>query len=629
MTFLRRHLPLLLVLLACLVPAGQAQDPDRDQDRDTDQDQARPQHVGRVLDWSSHHVILSGGLVAADLDNARTEPRILYRLAERNLSRASARTSSSRFGREDRRGGRPVRRPKAATKIDWSIPLGAGIVAPNMYPAKFSFDINAAPSCANDYVVFALNVAGATPGQANLLGVNNLYSGTGGSCGANPSIRFAYNGSTAAGAVLTSPVVSLDGKRIAYVESTGTTAVFHVLTWKASEGTSATAAVTPTLNGACTGTVAAPTSSCLKSITLSGTAGDTLSSPWIDYQTDKAFVGTNDGKIHRISCVFNCALNTPPAIDWSFTLPVAGTGGAAAQPNGPVYDSPSGRLFVGDQLGELWVINAKGASPSLNAGPVMIGGGGCTVTNPPGRTGTPVPCTANGGSFGIADPVIMDSSGVSQRIFAFSGNDGTAGASATVAQLKMDLTALVRVHVGQGSVGATIANWNLHTGAFDDAYFGATPSNGYLFLCGTGAANTQPFHYWLGFDAYPVMNSTPDGSLFRVMTPDIACSPYTEVFNPNINLRGVAGHHDLLVSALMGNTAATGLILLNDISTGAIINGQATTVAYSGGVSGIVADNVSTVGQASSLYFSTQGVVNVGTCNNARCAVKLTQLNLQ
>ena len=53
------------------------------------------------------------------------------------------------------------------------------------------------------------------------------------------------------------------------------------------------------------------------------------------------------------------------------------------------------------------------------------------------------------------------------------------------------------------------------------------------------------------------------------------------------------------------------------------------TVNYPGGVSGIIIDNVSTAGQASSVYFTTQGVVTVGTCNNARCAVKLRQLNLQ
>lgn len=420
-----RYVVLCLAFVAGLSLAGRAQD------------EPRQQHVGRVLDWSYRHVTLSGGLPAADLNRAKTEPRILYRLVERNLPRVPARQQLRQMGAEDRLPRRPLTPKNRGMKIDWSIPLGAGIVAPNMFPAKYSFDINATPSCANDYVVFGLNVAGATPGQANLVGVNNLYSGANPRlCAANPTINWAYNGSTAGGSVLTSPVLSLDGKRIAYVESTAGSTIFHVLTWKAGQGTSATAAATPTLNGACTGTVPAPTSSCLKSILLSAAATDTLSSPWVDYQTDKAFVGTDDGKIYRISCVFACAINTQPAVDWVFTLPVAGTGGAAAKPNGPVYDFPSGRLFVGDQLGELWVINASGASPSLNAGPVMIGGGGCTTTNPPGRTGAPAPCTANGGSFGIPDSVILDSSGVSQRIFAFSGNDGTAGASAVVAQVK-------------------------------------------------------------------------------------------------------------------------------------------------------------------------------------------------
>jgi hypothetical protein len=363
-----------------------------------------------------------------------------------------------------------------------------------------------------------LNVADAA-GQAKLLGLNQLYRGTGGLCGTGTAnVNWAHNGSTAGGKVLTSPVISLDGTKIAYVESAASSTIFHILTWRTGEGTSATAAVVPTLNGSCTTT---PTvSSCLKSVTLPGTAADT--SPWIDYQTDTAFVGTDDGRIHKISCVFSCALNSQPTVLWSFTLPVAGTGGTPAVPNGPVCDFPSWRLFVGDQLGELWVINAKTNTPTLNAGPVMIGGGGCT-TNPPGRTGTPVPCTANGGSFGIPDAVLMDSSGGSQRIFAFSGNDGTAGASAVVT--------------------------------------------------------------------------------------------------------GGAGHHDLLVSGLVG-AAPNGYIITNDISTGAIISGQSTSVQYPGGVSGLVLDNISTTGQASSVYFSTQGVVNVGTCHNQRCAIKLTQLGL-
>jgi len=585
------------------------------------QDQPRQQHVGRVLDWSYHHLVLSGGLPAADLDVAKAEPRILFRLAERNLPRAAGRPGINQ-NRGERGPSLPFRPRKGGVKIDWSVPLGSGIVAPNMYPAKYSFDINAAPSCTNDYVVFGLNVAGSA-GQANLLALNQLYRGTGGLCGTGAaSVNWAYNGSTAGGAVRTSPVISLDGTKIAYVESAAGSTVFHILTWKAAEGTSATAAVTPTLNGACNAT-----SSCLKSVTFSSTATATLASPWVDYATDKAFVGSDDGNIYRLSCVFNCALNAQPTVDWTFSLPVAGTGGSAAIPNGPVYDSQTGHLVVGDQLGELWTINASGASPGLFAGPVMIGGGSCTTAHPPGRTGTSPPaanCTANGGSFGIPDSVILD--GSAGKVFAFSGNDGTAGASAVVAQLNENLTGLVRVHVGLGSVGSTIANWNIHTGAFDNTYFGATPNTGHLFVCGTGAADTQPTHYWIGFAAYPTMDSTTSGFLLRTAVNNLPCAPYTELFNPNITLAGGAGHHDLLVSGLVGGNP-NGFVITNDISTGAIITGQAVSVAYPGGVSGIVVDNVSTAAQASSVYFSTQGVVTVGTCNS-RCAVKLTQLGL-
>ena len=515
---------LCLSLVACFSLAGRAQD-----------DPAA--HVGRVHGLELSPRLLSGGLPAA-IWIARRASLAFYFDWPSAIFPGPPRGQAGRFGRGRPRPRRPLAPRTRSLKIDWSVPLGAGIVAPYMFPAKYSFDINATPSCANDYVVFGLNVAGATPGQANLVGVNNLYSGAAPRlCLANPTVNWAYNGSTAGGSVLTSPVVSLDGKRIAYVESTAGTAIFHVLTWKAGEGTSATAAATPTLNGACTGTVAAPTSSCLKSVTFSTTATDTLSSPWVDYQTDKAFVGGDDGKIYRISCVFNCALNTNPTVDWTFTLPVAGTGGAAARPNGPVYDYPSGRLFVGDQLGELWVINAGGASPSLRAAPVMIGGGGCTTTNPPGRTGTPAPCTASGGSFGIPDSVIMDSSGVSQRIFAFSGNDGTAGASAVAAQITMDFTGLVRAHVGLGSVGNATTNVDIHTGTFDNKYFSATPNTGELFVCGTGPGNTNPFHYWIGFTNYPVMNATPTGSIARSPTAaGLACAPYTEIFNPEYDL---------------------------------------------------------------------------------------------
>ena len=96
---------------------------------------------------------------AADLDAAKAEPRILFHLAERNLRalmefvlpEAGARVWTAAAA--DRSFQSCPR--NRALKIDWSISLGAGNVAPNMFPAKYSFDINATPSCTNDYVVYS------------------------------------------------------------------------------------------------------------------------------------------------------------------------------------------------------------------------------------------------------------------------------------------------------------------------------------------------------------------------------------------------------------------------------------------------------------------------------------------
>ena len=82
----------------------------------------------------------------------------------------SVQTSKDAGFAKSRNKGRPK------TRVDWSLSLGSGGVAQNMFPAKFGFNVNATPSCTLDFVVFALNVAG-TATQANLVGVNQLYRG--------------------------------------------------------------------------------------------------------------------------------------------------------------------------------------------------------------------------------------------------------------------------------------------------------------------------------------------------------------------------------------------------------------------------------------------------------------------
>ncbi len=566
------------------------------------------QHVGHVRDWTSHHILVSGGLTPENLRMAEAEPRVLLELGPRTIDPSNPtpvwphRPTSGVMidGSSSRRGG----------KIDWAVSLGSGHVSANMFPAKYRFDTGGTPSCTADYVAYALNVAGATKGQANIIGIDNLYSGNpSGLCGANPAVKWGFNGSTAGGGILTSPVLSLDGTKIAYVESAAGSAVFHILTWGPTQGTVGKS-VAPNTGAKCTSST-----SCLQSVTFSTTSTTTFASPWVDYGSDKAFVASDDGKIYRISCVFTCALGVNPTVDWTYTLPVAGTGGALPKPNGPIYNTPYGYLFVGDQLGEMWVINASGSTPTLFAGPVMIGGGGCTTTNPPGRTGTPSPCTATGTAYGIPDSAILDASGGSEKLFVFSGNDG---AGAVVKQMNQDLTGLVRVSIGQGGV-------DVHTGTFDNNYWGATPTSGELFVCGTGPTDNIPYHYWIGFTNYPVINSAPTSSLVRLAGANgVACAPYTEFYNPNLNLGN--GDHDLLVSGLVDPT--NGYVITNDISTGAITKSLA-YVNYPGGISGVIIDNDSTATQASSVYFSTLGSVNVGTCANHICAVKLTQNGLK
>jgi hypothetical protein len=577
-------------------------------------------HVGRVTDWSSHHLVVSGGPSAANLKAAETEPRVLFQLADRNLVRVQ--DGELRFSPTvpdpapeprilDGGGVNPLRTNSLLTHRDWSVSLGNGSVSLSKFPAKYSFSINGTANCTSDFAVFALNVAGVTGGQPNIVGINKLYSGTGpnGFCGTAPAVTWAYNGSKAAGSVVTSPTISLDGTKIAYVESAAGSSVFHVLTVLAGQGTVA-ASVAPTVPPNCTVSSGVPTSSCLKSVTYSSTATTTLADAWVDYQTDKAFVASDDGKISRISCVFACALNTQPTIDWTYTLPVAGTGGAQPVPNGPVYDYPSGRLFVGDQLGELWVINAGGGTPTLNAGPVMIGGGGCTTAHPPGRTGTGADCTATGTAFGIPDSIILDASGGAQKIFALSGNNGNTGATAVLAQLSMNLTGSVSVALGLGGV-------NLYHGAFNNGYWGATPAaSGNLFVCGTGSADTTPWIYWVGFSSYPTMDSTLAGSVTRSGPAGAPCVPFTEFYNPNINLGGVPGHHDELMGGIVA-AGTSGLMITDDISVLPLLQGL-NDVTEAGGESGVIIDNVSTSAQASSMYFGTL---------TGHTAVKLTQLN--
>ena len=120
------------------------------------QSPANPARTGVVQDWTQHHIVFTR-------DGLLKHPSLIYReprIAQQAMQRWSgARPQLSGETSRDVASAEPQR--------DWNVSLGLGRIAPNMFPAKYSFDPGAPPDCTNDYVAFGLNRVGAA-NQANL-----------------------------------------------------------------------------------------------------------------------------------------------------------------------------------------------------------------------------------------------------------------------------------------------------------------------------------------------------------------------------------------------------------------------------------------------------------------------------
>ena len=362
--------------------------------------QARPGHVGLPDDWSHRHLMFSNpGNYEQMVERGASQEtrqewltlqqdiRFKMQLVKRHRARVSGSWDSipdmlpvpdgvTLQAANDRVADKTLDRElnaaeKAADKAgatnptamqrDWNIKLGK---APpeGMYPAKFTFDINAAPDCANDYVVFPIADNAVVGKQANLIAFNNLY--TPGLCGSATAPTFKFSYAVGTGVIRTSPVLSLDGRKVAVVESSAgvgqDSAIFHVITigTTGNNGTS-TAGVAV---GAAGGNNAVDTSLPISS----GGVGVTRSSPFIDYAADVAYVGDDAGNIHKFTGVFTGALAEAGA-PWPRSV------GALTTLTGPV--AWNGNIFVSGSTGSLYCITTAGlacANPSLIMGTVPI-----------------------------------------------------------------------------------------------------------------------------------------------------------------------------------------------------------------------------------------------------------------
>ncbi len=539
------------------------------------QEATAPSHTGFPQDWSQQHIVFSRNGLAQHPDLIYREPRV--------LQQAMQRWQAPNFGAFEGSEPVPAGVDNSGPHRDWSVPLG-GHPELNSYPAKYSFDPGAPPDCTNDYVVFGLNVT-STGTVANLVAFNNLYvnsAGTGFCPGTAPLVMFAYDiTTTTGGRIETSPVLSEDGKKIAFIEDNpadvgmGITAgsVFHVLTWTAGDGT---------IGGA-----VPPTN--WVSVPLAAAKNDVTSSPWVDYYTDTAYVGSATGYLYEITGVFRgtpTLVTTPP---WHNPVVVPSTALTS-----PVLDSNLGMLMFGAANGDLYGINIATGTPAH----LVVG------------------ITSGANHAFQAAPIVDVTNGTTFVVNSDSTLTG-AGSAVLVEVDTASLTAISTANIGIGSAGATTID--LYQPALDNNYYN-DPSTGFIHLCGTSPTDSSPWQYAFPFTGRVMQTAATVAQAIPTFVADATaavCTGWTEFFNPNIGTGGTDFFFFGLTEDCTANNAAGGCVEELAINGG---TPTLTPVKIGGGPTGVVVDNYSTAAQASSIYF--------GNRTGAATAYKLTQNGL-
>jgi len=342
-------------------------------------------------------------------------------------------------------------------KRDWSQPLGGPGLAAGHFPAKYSFVSPGAASC-SDYVVFPTGAAGSST-QATLVAFKNLYVGTGGCAATNPSVYWAYNTGSGATASL-SPVVSLDGSQVVFIQTSSSVASLVILKMASSGGAynspAASTSVTATNYRACT----AP---CYAALTLNGSPNDTNSAPFYLYDgSDTLYVGDNGGKLHQFTGIFGGTPAETTTNGWPATVSTK----SAPALNSPVYDSGGSTLvFVTDASGYLNSVTTTGSTRTV-------------------LTSNQLVC----GTAGFVGPTLVDSS--QEEVYAFIGYgcDVTPGNS-----FINRFQAGTSISGGYGANYVSFGNSGTNTtstinrvGTFDNLYFAGSGTTGNLYACVNG-----------------------------------------------------------------------------------------------------------------------------------------------
>lgn len=585
--------------------------------------------IGAPQDWSNRAVVPGKALTpdelvtagrSKDITRLYNDPRYItsvMRRLEREAPRqsplavATARanvakgvnTVRSHSDRRDRRhqpkddGGNtagPVQR-------DWQHTIGAVANGKmGVFPAKYNFDIFAAPSCTGDYVAYTTNAATSAT-QASLVGFNQLYQGTcNGPWNNNgaikaPNVMWSYT--TGAGYITeTSPTLSYldNGKQVAFVQRNVTTGALQLvlLKWQAGQGSTG-APVTPTLS-ATAAAYRACASGCYFALNFNGTSNvknqETFSAPFVDYFGDTLWVGDGNGRLHKFTGIFQ----GQPAEVTSGGFPATVAAGMQLSP--PVF--ANGNVYVGSQSGSGTV---GGKLHRVNA-----------------STGAVYSSTklAVEDSSGIRESVIVDLA--SNSVYAFLFNDGTTGdgtycqpadpnagnfdACRTIARFATGFAAnaspLQRAYVGRGNSRVS----TLYAGGFDDAFYSSADGTGALYIAGGTASDTYIPTLWkvpvtAGVLGNPIIGPKLGDKINCGSQPNCSnrvldMSPVTVIKNPHTQLEYLYLSMPNYATNLAGCSGAC-LVMFplnqawnnNSPTAGAAL-------AIAGGTGGIVIDNV-------------------------------------
>jgi len=594
---------------------------------------AQSNRVSLVEDWSHRHLVYSHPQTIIQNLRIQQQQRYVQQVLRRNY--VAPRPISSRpispFAPVDRWRPNPIPRPISFHEPemtndmhrDWAVVMNAAnqTMGDGSFPAKYTFNVNAAPDCVNDFAVFMTDSNSGT--GVDIYALNNLYvnaSNTGVCSGTAPNVLWAYHiQTTLNGAPVGSPVLSADGTEVAWVESgtgLGAEATLHILKPYVGSGV-----------GTADGTLAAPntppnsasgaayhtcvptapggggtvSNACLYSIPFVNAVTDTggtgrinTSSPYYDYSDDLILAGDDDGNLHLFINVFKGAAAEQTINGWPASVPDGDALGS------PIFDETSEHAFVGDAGGQLTYVTV-GAGPGYN----LTAGVSWTV--------------AAGAK--IVDAPIVDST--TQRVFVFANS--TAGA--VVGEDDTSLTAGLRT--GPLNVGAD--NTNLfHSGSFDNNYYasdtGAGTGTGNLYVCGNNG--TEPELVQIAVAGGTIGAAT---DVFTAATANTECSPVTEFYN-------TPSTTDFLFFSVQANGNAFTDCSGEGCVYGANLSGASTVtisgaMPASGGASGIIVDNDSTDTAASNVYFSWLGNDSAtypcnGDTSGKGCTVQVSQLGL-